>query len=99
MLSHRASAGCVAGQGRFSVVNEVAIRQFVKAALDPATKAELSCKAAMAAVEVAFLVPDVATADPLWYLSDELLLYQFMSGVLLSLLGSSWEDKGFCCLT
>lgn len=57
------------------MAKEGVVRQFAEAAFDAGTDVELSGNAAEAAVKVAFLVPEVASADPLWSSLNGLLLY------------------------
>lgn len=60
----------------FCVAKEATARQFARASLDSGTDAVLlSGMAAQAAVKVAIFVPEAATADLLWILSDEPALY------------------------
>lgn len=47
---------------------------------------------AYAAGRLAALVPEVTTADALWFQANELPLYQCMGPAVLSFLGSLWRD-------
>lgn len=76
MPHHRVFAECKADLKCFRVTKEAAVRRFAKAALDSETDVELNGKAAEAAVKVAFLVPEAATADSLWSPPDGLRLFQ-----------------------
>lgn len=64
-LHHRrVFAGYEADLECFRVAKKVAVRRFVKAALDAETKVELSRESNKAVVKVAFFVKEAATAIP-----------------------------------
>lgn len=69
-------AGCVAYPKFSRPAKDTVLRKFAKAALDAGTDVMLSRKAAQAAARMISFVPEVATADPLWYPPDGLSLYQ-----------------------
>lgn len=60
------SAGCKADPKRFRVAKKAAVRKSAKAVLGAGMDAELSGEVTGAAVDVASLVSEMRTADPLW---------------------------------
>lgn len=89
---HRVFVGCAANLKGFRKAREAVVRRSAKAALDDEVSPELSEEAAKAAVRVASLMPQAATADPRWSPPDELSLYQRMSTDVPSFLRSLCQD-------
>lgn len=77
------------------MAKRAAARQFAKAFLNAGTDAGLSGQTAEATVKAGFLVPEKATINLVWHLPGGLALYKCLTGSLIALLGSLWQNAEF----